>query len=564
LNYELASISSLLKRFDDQVRYSSVAVALRPRSPRAHLELGQALTNSGDVAGAAAAYRRAIELAPDLATAHVELGLNLRRLGDIDGAVASYRRAIELEPDGLLTNVAYDGLALVLESRGDLAGAVETYRRAIELNPRYASTFRLSYARAYSGLGGVLLGRGDLAGAEAAYRGAIGAEPDRASHHAGLGIVLRDSGDVAGAEASFRRTIELEANHVLAHIGLGDVLRSRGDLAGAEASYRRAIELEPDLATAHVELGLTLRDRGDVAGAEASFRRAIDELTGPVPVRIAVNYSPDALVRRANELKPVLASANCGLGDALRDRGDVAGAIAAYRRAIEQKPDLALAHCNLGMALKRLGQFSESLAALRRGHELGSKQRNWANPSVEWVRSAERLIALESRLPKVLSGEDAPRDADVAVGLAELCYYTGRHRAAARLYEKALVEYPKLANELDAGHRYNAACAAALAGIGKGEDVPPLDDAARNRWRERAREWLRADLAAWGKPAEGTPKERQQVKATLAHWKVDVDLAGLRDPDALAKLPEAEREEWRKLWADVDALLKRAGEPPAK
>jgi len=29
----------------------------------------------------------------------------------------------------------------------------------------------------------------------------------------------------------------------------------------------------------------------------------------------------------------------------------------------------------------------------------------------------------------------------------------------------------------------------------------------------------------------------------------------VRDADALAKLPEAERETWRKLWADVDALL---------
>jgi hypothetical protein len=38
------------------------------------------------------------------------------------------------------------------------------------------------------------------------------------------------------------------------------------------------------------------------------------------------------------------------------------------------------------------------------------------------------------------------------------------------------------------------------------------------------------------------------------------DLAGLRDPASLAKLPEAEQEAGRKLWADVEALLKKAQE----
>src|SRR5262249_49477840 len=142
-----------------------------------------------------------------------------------------------------------------------------------------------------------------------------------------------------------------------------------------------------------------------------------------------------------------------------------------------------------------------------------------------------------------------------------LCYQTRRYGASSRLYEKALAGDPKLADDDASGHRYNAACAAALAGVGKGVDVPPLDDAARIRWRAQARAWLRDDLTGRGKRMEGPPAVRDRIKTPLAHWKDDVDLAGLRDPDALAKLPEAEREEYRKLWADVDALLKRASEP---
>jgi hypothetical protein len=45
---------------------------------------------------------------------------------------------------------------------------------------------------------------------------------------------------------------------------------------------------------------------------------------------------------------------------------------------------------------------------------------------------------------------------------------------------------------------------------------------------------------------------------TLQHWQTDPDLAGLRDPEPPAKLPEPEQEACRKLWADVEALLKKA------
>jgi len=108
-------------------------------------------------------------------------------------------------------------------------------------------------------------------------------------------------------------------------------------------------------------------------------------------------------------------------------------------------------------------------------------------------------------------------------------------------------------------NRYNPACAAALAGSGQGKDDPPLDEPTKARWRRQAIGWLKADLAAWSKVLEkGPPAARQSVSQTLQHWKADADLAGLRDAAALAKLPESEQKACRALWADVDALLKKA------
>ena len=54
-------------------------------------------------------------------------------------------------------------------------------------------------------------------------------------------------------------------------------------------------------------------------------------------------------------------------------------------------------------------------------------------------------------------------------------------------------------------------------------------------------------------------KARAFVQKTLQHRQQDPDFAGVRG-DALAKLPEAERQEWQKPWDDVEALRKRAAE----
>ena len=144
-----------------------------------------------------------------------------------------------------------------------------------------------------------------------------------------------------------------------------------------------------------------------------------------------------------------------------------------------------------------------------------------------------------------------------------MAYDTKRYAGAARLWAEALAADPKLADDRQAQHRYNAACAAALAAAGRGEDDPKPDDAARARLRPQALAWLQAEFAAWAKVLDsGDPKARPLVRQTLRHWQVDPDLAGVRDAKALEALPEAERADWRALWAEVDRLLKDAGTAP--
>jgi hypothetical protein len=163
------------------------------------------------------------------------------------------------------------------------------------------------------------------------------------------------------------------------------------------------------------------------------------------------------------------------------------------------------------------------------------------------------MLALSNRLPAVLKGRDKPRDNPERLTVAQMACNRTKFVGAATLWAEALEYNPKLADDRQAQHRYNAACAAARAAAGGGKDEPPLDEVARIRWRKQAVEWLKSELAIWTKLLETGPTQaRQSVTGILQHWKEDPDLASIRDPASLAKLPEPDRKDCQALWDGVE------------
>jgi serine/threonine-protein kinase len=328
--------------------------------------------------------------------------------------------------------------------------------------------------------------------------------------------------------------VALRPDSPAAHSNLGIALSERGQLDEAIACHKKAIELDPKLAQAHNNLGRVLADKGQGDKAIACHEKAI-------------------------ELDPKNAKAHNNLGNALVDRGQVKEAIDCFRKVGEFAPKYAEAQCNLGQALKKQGRFAESLAALKRGHELGSKRRGWRYPSAAWVRNVERMIALEGKLPAFLKGEFQPSDTADRLGLIGVCHGKKLHHAEACLYADAFAGDPKLGDDFRTGHRYNAACCAALAAAGKGEDAGKLDDKEKTWLRKQALDWLKADLTAWGKLFDTDPPQaRPFFVLTLNRWQNDPDLTGLRDKAALAKLPTDEQKAFAQLWSDVAATLQKA------
>ena len=99
---------------------------------------GNAAFRQGDIATAATAYRRAVDLSPAHADAWVNLGAAYRRLERIEEAAACARTALQLRPDDTR---ALNNLANALDAQGRFAEAAGCYRRAIELRPDDAAAY---------------------------------------------------------------------------------------------------------------------------------------------------------------------------------------------------------------------------------------------------------------------------------------------------------------------------------------------------------------------------------------------------------------------------------------
>ncbi len=528
VNFALGNALREGKKPGEGARYYQAALALRPGTAVVHTLLGLALSDQGQMPEAIAEYQKAIEIDSKDAKAHNFLGLALFGQGKVAEAVAEYRKAIEHEPNH---PVPRNNLGNALRAQRQVAEAIAEYRRALEIDP--------NYAQPHYNLGIALSDQGKVPEAIAEYRKAFEIDTKDADAHYNLGIVLSDQGKVAEAIDEYQQAIKIAPTytnaHINAHVNLGLALRRQGKVEEAIAAYRRAIEIDPNHTNAHINLGAILSDQGQVAEAIEEYRKAI-------------------------KIAPKSAAAHSNLGFALHVQGQVAEAIDEFKKAIEIDPQFAQAHRGLVLALLWQGQFPEALRAAQRCldvHPIGHPMRPAAS---QLLRQCEQMQVLDPKLPAFLKGEARPTDAAEQVGLAILCVIKKRYAAAARFFADTFAAQPRLADTLQAGHRYKAACTAALAAAGEGEDAAQLDDKERTRLRQQARGWLRADLALWGKQTEGgSPQPRAAVQKNLRHWQGDPDLIGVRHPAAVANLPEAERAEWQKLWADVEALRKKAG-----
>ena len=476
-------------QLDDAIAEYRKAIALDPKNVLAHCNLGFALEAKNQLDGAIAAFNKAISLDPKNAAAHNGLGFALQGKNQLDDAIAAYRKAIALDPKSVMPHC---NLGFALQANNQLDDAIAAFNKAIEIVPKFAM--------AHNGLGFALQGKNQLDDAIAEYNKAIALEPNNVLAHFNLGFALKVKNQLDGAIAAYRKAIALDPKNAAAHFNLGLALQAKNQLDDAIAAFKMAISLDPKNAAAHNGLGWTLQAKNQLDDAIAAFNKAIaldpknaDAHNGFGWALQAKNQLDDAIAeyRKAIALDPNNVLAHCNLGFALEAKNQLDDAIAAFNKAIEIAPKFPMAHGGLGLALLEKGQFAEAKTSLQKALDLLPEKDPQRTMILLRRDKCDALLALERQLPDIVAGKTQPKGNSQRLDFIKICQYQLRHAAAAKLFREAFTADAKLADDLHAGHRYDAACSAALSAAGQAKDADKLTDQERADLRNQALQWLR-------------------------------------------------------------------------
>jgi serine/threonine-protein kinase len=589
----------------EALRYYQAALAIRPESAAAQRAVARAMGEVGRLEDALVHFREAIRLEPRFARAMIDMAVFLSELGRHAEALEWATRGATIDPkDGRIQL----SLSTVLDKLGRKEEMIDALRRAIDLEPGNGQT------HIYLAVALMEADRVDEANRE--IEAARGAEPNSALVRQKIGQLLERQGRVDEAiteiEAAVRLANELEG----AHTDLGNCWRHKRSPEKALVEYNKAIEIRPfDVEAIQARRGVMVQlGMGDAVlaewqkalrenpakhdawygyaelclylGREKEYQESCHELLG----HFESSHEPLVCERTGRAcLLGRLGSEDTARGAALIERAvnadpttypawarayfQLAQGLARYRlgdfegvvgsiRGEAARVHGPFPHLILAMAHRRAGRTEKAWQSFAKAVRMYDWSPSRADNHDAWLyhslrREAEPVVM--PNLAALLGGQEKPGNSDERLALIAVCQSKERTAQAASLFADAFASEPQSGNRLQTRYRYDAACCAARAGCGAGEDARTLSDKERAALRDRARGWLRDDLAAKkALLARASMAERTALARQLESWLKDPALACVRDDGALGKLPPAERDTWHTLWRDTRSLLAEA------
>jgi tetratricopeptide (TPR) repeat protein len=518
------------------------------------------------------------------------------------------------KPDGAALRAelvrSYHGLARAYKGQGQRGAAQDNYRRALDIQTKLVADFpavpryRLDLAEIHTGISSWLEG-GHWSGSTPEENSHIGKAckildglvqdfPDDPLYRyrlaRSLSILANMAGDADQRIKDFNRSIDLltklradfpripayRDTLNVCYTNLGEIYWMCSDLDGAAELRRKALELSRQQAAEDSDrdytesLGVALHNwaevlvcRGDLAGARKHMEESVKCARAEYKARPLRTYAASE-VTAANFLL-------YGICTALKDEAEAAKCrkeaeqifVETWRRlAVDRGNSGAAEFCNdLAVGISYLLGYlrdkgdrrlvycldGATITVLAKAMELNPDSIT-CETQYKWALGFKRRD-LAPNVPALVGGEYRPASNRERLDMAHECQSQKQYLLALTLYDAAFKAEPKSADDMASGNRSSAARTAALVGCGAGEDRLSDDD--RSRWRTKARDWLRADLAVLSRSlTESQPRKAEAVKQ-MRRWLEDADLAGVRDAAKLAELPDAERKEWEAFWSDV-------------
>jgi tetratricopeptide (TPR) repeat protein len=193
------------------------ALNVEERNFLAHLNLGNALSDLGDLPGAIAEYERSQQLHPNVVETQNSLGLALLKSGRVPEAQAHFERALAIDPS---VEEAHENLGAILMQQGKTSEAIGHFSEAVHLKSVYQSRFN-------------------------------------------LGLALYQTGRYAEAADQFSEAVRLKPDFAPAHDSLGHAYQKLGRRDDAAREYEATRQLAPQFRGLAEDLKSVARDRAE-------------------------------------------------------------------------------------------------------------------------------------------------------------------------------------------------------------------------------------------------------------------------------------------------------------
>jgi len=270
---DLGTIEETMGRLDEaEARYRQ-ALRAGP-NPRAQRGLASLLTKQGRREDAVKALREALAAAPADTETRYQLGLALMQEDDCAGAVPEFRAVIQKETAhlGSLFNL---GNCLNRTGHPQEAEVIlERFRKESQEASEHVDRRRRAYFLNLEA--DRRLEAKDAAGAVASLRQAMELAPEDAGTHALMGQALEAGGDVPGALAAYRRASELDPTDTMTLVEVGRLLGRSGRFADAVPYLKKAAQIDPFMPEPHLFLAAAYQQLGrsmEAQQEQALYRR---------------------------------------------------------------------------------------------------------------------------------------------------------------------------------------------------------------------------------------------------------------------------------------------------
>jgi tetratricopeptide (TPR) repeat protein len=229
-----------------------------------------------------ALWQDTVEKRPENPRAQLNAGVQLAETGQSELALPRFREAVRLAPND---SDARNNFANALKTAAQWDEAIQQYAEAIRLGPRNGKA-RLNFGRSLAARArwqeareqfaevAKIVALNQLAEAEKEFRAALVIDPTSAPALAGLGEIFARTQRLAEAETTLQQALKRDPNSVAAHNHLGNVYLLTRRPADALAEFQAALQLTPTSGITYFNMGIALVALHRREEAEKAFEQA--------------------------------------------------------------------------------------------------------------------------------------------------------------------------------------------------------------------------------------------------------------------------------------------------